>query len=187
MPDKAVDALAIGARIVVDLQTIVSQSIPAADHAVVSVTGFKSNGARNVLADEVTISGDCRGFEKRTSQAIEGRMRAIVNSVCEAWGARAQMDYSTSFVPLVNHEENTSICTQAASQVPSATVDDAYGRVGFSEDFAKMLMHKPGAYILMGNGVGGDHHGQALHNANYDFNDEAIPYGVAYWCALANL
>jgi len=187
MPDKAIDALTIGARIVLDLQTIVSQSIPAADHAVVSVTGFKTNGARHVLSGEVIISGDCRGFASRTSQSIENRMGVIVDNACAAWGASAIVDYSTSFVPLLNHEENTAICARAASQVPDATVDDAYGRVGFSEDFAKMLVHRPGAYILMGNGESGNHHGQALHNANYDFNDEAIPYGVAYWCSLAKL
>ena len=170
-----------------DLQAIVSQSIPAADHAVVSVTDFKTNVARNVLADEVIISGDCRGFASRTSQAIESRLRLIVESACAAWGASSSVDYSTSFVPLLNHEENTSICARAASQVSNATVDDAYGRVGFSEDFARMLMHRPGAYILMGNGDSGNHHGQALHNASYDFNDEAIPFGVAYWCALARL
>ena len=79
MPDKAIDPIPIGARIVQDLQTTVSQAIPAADHAVVSVTDFKTNGSRNVLADEVIISGDCRGFASRTSQAIEKRMRANQN------------------------------------------------------------------------------------------------------------
>jgi len=24
-----------------------------------------------------------------------------------------------------------------------------------------------------------------LHNPNYDFNDEVLPTGVAYWCELA--
>ena len=26
--------------------------------------------------------------------------------------------------------------------------------------------------------------GCTLHNPHYDFNDEAIPYGVAYWVSL---
>jgi hippurate hydrolase len=51
-----------------------------------------------------------------------------------------------------------------------------------SEDFAFMLQNKPGAYIAIGNGDG---EGSCMiHNPGYDFNDAAIPYGIAYWCEL---
>jgi len=42
-----------------------------------------------------------------------------------------------------------------------------------------MLEAKPGAFIFMGNG---DTAG--LHHPEYDFNDEALRYGIAYWTAL---
>ena len=48
------------------------------------------------------------------------------------------------------------------------------------EDFSYMLMERPGAFIFMGNG---DTAG--LHHPEYDFNDEAIPYGTSYWAKLA--
>ena len=49
-----------------------------------------------------------------------------------------------------------------------------------SEDFGFMMEHVPGAHILLGNG------GSApVHNDRYDFNDEAIPYGVALYAAIA--
>lgn len=50
------------------------------------------------------------------------------------------------------------------------------------EDFAFMLERKPGAYIWIGNGSAEP--GCSLHNPNYDFNDEIMPMGVAYWVAL---
>ena len=43
-----------------------------------------------------------------------------------------------------------------------------------------MLKRVPGAYIFMGNGDTAP-----VHHPAYDFNDEAIPYGVAYWSELA--
>ena len=43
-----------------------------------------------------------------------------------------------------------------------------------AEDFAFVLRRALGAYILVGNGETA-----GLHNAKYDFNDAAIPYGVA--------
>jgi metal-dependent amidase/aminoacylase/carboxypeptidase family protein len=43
-----------------------------------------------------------------------------------------------------------------------------------------MLNKRPGAYILLGNG-----NSAALHNAGYNFDDAAIPYGVSYLVRLA--
>lgn len=43
-----------------------------------------------------------------------------------------------------------------------------------------MLEARPGACILLGNGSTA-----ALHNPTYDFNDEALPYGIGYWVNLA--
>ncbi len=185
MPHLAVDPIVVGAEIVTALQSIVARNVPPSDHAVVSVTDFETDGARNVIASNVCITGDCRGFEARTSELIRRRMEDIVRAVAGAHGAEAEVSYTTSFVPVVNHPDATALCAAVVDGLSAATLHHPYGRVGFSEDFAKMLLHRPGAYILMGNGDDGPHHSQPLHNPHYDFNDAAIPVGVGYWCALA--
>ena len=38
----------------------------------------------------------------------------------------------------------------------------------------------------MGNGTQG-RHGASLHNPGYDFNDAALPFGIAYWVALVDM
>ncbi|MFX0547263.1 amidohydrolase [Roseovarius sp. S1116L3] len=182
MPDKGIDPIVVASAVVLQLQTIVARSLPPAQHAVVSVTEFVTNGARNVLASRVVLRGDCRGFSSEVSGTIEARMRAIVGGVCAAHGATDEVTYATSFQPLVNDAGAARTLAEAARQV--GAVDTGYGRVGFSEDFAAFLAHRPGAFILMGNGTDG--HGAApLHNPSYDFNDEAIPVGVSLWCHLA--
>jgi metal-dependent amidase/aminoacylase/carboxypeptidase family protein len=40
----------------------------------------------------------------------------------------------------------------------------------------------PGAYVWLGNGPAVD--GALHHNSRYDFNDEAIAAGVAFWATL---
>ena len=59
-------------------------------------------------------------------------------------------------------------------------VDPATTPTMGGEDFSYMLNARPGNFIFIGNG---DTAG--LHNPNYDFNDEIIPYGVSYWVKLA--
>ncbi len=183
MPDKGIDPIVTGSAIVLQLQSIVSRSLPASEHAVVSVTEFLTDGARNILPSNVVLRGDCRGFSSEVSATIETRMRAIVEGVCAAQGAAATLKYSTSFRPLKNNPEATATIVSAAREVGS--VDAEFGQVGFSEDFAEFLTHRPGAFILMGNGLNGPA-AMPLHNASYDFNDDALDQGVAFWVNLAH-
>ena len=185
MPEKVIDPIVIGAKIVSDLQSIVSRAIAPSDHAVVSVTDFRTDGARNVIATKVDITGDCRGFEEHVSESIRNQMEAIVRNNCSAYGAECRFHYSTSFVPLINSSEHVAICVAVANSLPGATADALYGPVSFSEDFAQMLVCKPGAYILMGNGEEHENYAQPLHNSSYDFNDQALRFGIEYWCAMA--
>src|SRR5436190_1490138 len=60
-------------------------------------------------------------------------------------------------------------------------VTDADPTMG-GEDFAYMLLERPGAYAWLGQGGGPG--GCFLHNPNYDFNDEVIPLGAGYLAAL---
>lgn len=182
MPEKGVDPLVAGSAIVLQLQTIVSRNVSAHEHAVLSVTEFITDGARNILPSTVTLRGDCRGFSQPVSRQFEHRMRTVVEGVCSAQGAEGEVDYSTSFRPLVNDTASTDVMVRAAEKVGS--VNASYGRVGFSEDFAEFLAHRPGAFILMGNGTEGSH-AMPLHNPGYDFNDDAIAHGVAFWTQLA--
>ncbi len=58
-------------------------------------------------------------------------------------------------------------------------VDADVAPVMGAEDFSFMLEARPGAFVFIGNGATAK-----LHNAAYDFNDEAIPHGVSYWVNL---
>lgn len=70
----------------------------------------------------------------------------------------------------------------AAGLVGAEQVElDARPSMG-AEDFAFFLERKPGCYVWIGNGPGEG--GCTLHNPHYDFNDDIIPVGAAYWVRL---
>ena len=50
-----------------------------------------------------------------------------------------------------------------------------------SEDFGFMLEEKDGCFVWLGNGESSE----SLHNSKYDFNDQAITYGINYWIELS--
>ena len=182
-PELTVDPIVVGAQVVLALQTIVSRALAPRDHGVVSVTELVTDGARNIIPSHVTIRGDVRGFDDRTSELVCTRMEQLATGVATANGATARLTYEREFAPVVNTAEEVAAVVRAAEQMEGAVVDLDHGPVGFSEDFAQFLAHRPGCFVLLGNGAG-EHHGTTLHHPGYDFNDAALPLGVGLWCRL---
>jgi len=79
---------------------------------------------------------------------------------------------------MVNAERECGYAVEAAGRVGTSVETEAPLVMG-AEDFAFMLNARPGAYILVGNGDTAQ-----LHNAKYNFNDEAIPVGCSWWAEI---
>ncbi len=64
MPERTIDPIVVGAKIVLALQTIVSRSVSPRDWGVVSVTEFTTDGARKTSSRRKSssraIAGPCR-------------------------------------------------------------------------------------------------------------------------------
>lgn len=183
-PESTVDPVIAGAQIVSALQTIVSRNVGALDSAVISVTGFTAGEAYNVIPDSVALKGTVRAFRVETMRVLEERMRAVAQSVAAGFGATAEVTWREIAAPTINTpEEATAMADAAAALVGEPHVERNRSPVMGSEDFAYMLLEKPGAYIHVGNGTG-DAGDCDVHNPHYDFNDAAIPYGAGMLATL---
>lgn len=184
-PHLTLDPLVAGAEVVTALQTVVARSLNPLESGVVSITEFETDGSRNVIPSRVMIRGDTRGFDAAVRAGIEERIAEIVRGVCLAHRVEPSFTYSHEFDVLVNGQAETSHAAAAArSVVGDAAVDSQCAPSTGSEDFARMLDHRPGCYALIGNGTEG-HHGLPWHNPGFEFNDDALPIGADYWVTLA--
>jgi metal-dependent amidase/aminoacylase/carboxypeptidase family protein len=121
-----------------------------------------------------TLSPDLR-------DRAEKRVAEIVTGIASSFGARAEVSYHRGYPVTRNHDEPTERAIEIMKKVAGENaVDPNAPPVMGAEDFSYMLEARPGAFVFIGNGATAD-----LHNAAYDFNDEAIPYGVSYWASLA--
>lgn len=180
-PHLGRDALVAAAGVIVALQTIVSRVVAPGEFAIVSCTDMTTSGTRNVSSGEVVISGDCRSFKPETSALIEAEMRRVADHVAAGYGCAASVDYSRVFVPTVNDARITAAVGDIVkARFGEDAIDAAAAPSNGSEDFAQLLRRIPGCYVNLGNGASA-----ALHNPAYDFNDEAIPYGVGFFVAIA--
>ena len=183
-PHSGNDPFIIASHVVLALQTIPGRNVDPVDSCVVSVGFMRGGSAFNVIPDEVTIGGTVRTFRTDTQDLIERRIGEVVRGTAAAFGGEATLEYRRGYPPTINHEDETYFAADVAAEVcgdtnVSRTVPPTLG----GEDFSYMLQAVPGAMLWLGNGPGDG--GCFLHNAKYDFNDTALPYGVSFFIRLA--
>ena len=100
-----------------------------------------------------------------------------------AYRARVKVRYTRNYPPTVNADWETEICASVLNRMVGDVNVVRVPRAMGAEDFSFMLKSKPGCYVLAGAGPAKD--GGGLHNPLYDFNDEILPIGAAYWASLA--
>ncbi|NTF83702.1 M20 aminoacylase family protein [Rhizobium rhizogenes] len=181
-PHLARDPVLAASHLVVALQSIASRFIDPLDSVVVSVT-FISGGDRkalNVIPPAVEIGGTIRTMLPATRRAVEQRFRDVVKATAALYDAEAAIDWRPGYPVTVNDVEKTSVAIAAAESIVGVErVDGNWPMTMGSEDFSYMLEKRPGAMIWLGNGDSAD-----LHNPAYNFNDDAIAYGIDYWAAV---
>lgn len=184
LPHMGIDTITVGTQIITALQSIVSRKLNPAMNGVVSVTKFESDGNENILPGYSLISGDARALSPEANQIIERSMRDIVEGTARAHGIEYRFEYITRTNMTINTKEQAAIASKVAEDLfGERKVDGNCDPKLFSEDFAQMLMVKPGCYVLIGNGIDGPH-GQSLHSSTYDFNDKLLVIGSTFWSKL---
>ncbi|BCH52493.1 M20 aminoacylase family protein [Agrobacterium vitis] len=179
-PHRAIDPIAIGAQIVTNLQMIAARSANPVRSVVVSVTRFQAGTTHNIIPEQAELTGTVRTHDDETQDMAERRIREIVAGIASAHGAEADVIYERPCPVTANHPEETDNAARAAIDiVGESNVNTDVDPSMAGEDFAFMLKARPGAYIMIGNG-----NTAGLHNPAYDFNDEAIAYGISYWVRL---
>lgn len=180
-PHRNIDPIVIGSQLVTALQSIVSRGSNPLDSLVISVTKFNAGEAYNIIPEKAVLAGTVRSLTKSARSFAEKRIRAH----CEAFGLlndiTIDLDFKNNYPVTFNHTGQTAIAADAADKVSingpiTREVEPMMG----GEDFSYMLEARPGCYIFLGNGESAN-----LHHPAYDFNDDALPYGMSYWVELA--
>jgi hippurate hydrolase len=192
LPHNSADPVIAGVNIVQALQSIITRNKRPVDAAVLSITQFHAGETSNVIPDSAFIGGTVRTFTLEVLDLIETRLREIAHGVAGAFDCSAEIEFIRNYPPLINHQQEVDFAVSVITDLVGAGhVDTQIDPTMGAEDFAFMVLEKPGCYVFLGNGDG-DHravgHGMGpcqLHNPSYDFNDALIPVGVSYWVKLA--
>ena len=189
MPHLGNDAIVAAAQLINALQTIVSRTVNPADSAVVSITQIHAGNTWNAIPESVLLRGTFRCFSHTVKALIADKITQLVNGICRTFDVSAEIHFNpenAGYPVTLNTEAETAIALKAAVAIVG---EDCINQQPIpsmgSEDFAFMLQEKPGCYIWIGNGS--SENSCLLHNPHYDFNDEILPIGAAYWVKLVEM
>ncbi len=173
------------------IQTILTRSKRPLDAAVISITQVQAGGnATNIIPGSCWLGGSVRAFSADVVDLIERRLNEIAAPIAQAHGCVADIHFERRYPALVNTSAETEFCLDVMREVVGEKHTHVVEPVMASEDFAFFLEGKPGCYVFLGAGDGDHRHAGhglgpcALHNGSYDFNDNLIPVGAAYWIRL---
>ena len=179
-PHCCIDPLLAGAHVVTALQSIVSRNVDPLESGVVSICMFHAGDTQNVIPATAKLTGTARSLQPHIRDLLEKRIIEVTKATAAMFGAEADVVYKRDYPVTRNHERETQFAASvAAAVVGPDKVNTSAPPVMGGEDFSFMLEARPGAFIFMGNGDSA-----GLHHPAYNFNDDAIPYGVSYWVRL---
>jgi len=187
MPHRAQDPVVAASSIVMALQTIVSRNVDPQQTAVITVGSLVAGKANNVIPASARLELSVRALDREVRDLLQQRITALVAAQAESFGVQVAIDYKRDYPVLVNTTAETELAREVGTQLVGADRVSRQGRpLTGSEDFAFMLEHCPGSYLLIGNGAGEGPHAHAcmVHNPGYDFNDDILPVGAAFWALL---
>ena len=178
-PHTTVDTTLVASQIVSSIQAIAARNVDPLKSIVVSVCSFITDtDAHNVIPGTVVLKGTVRTMENEMLDLAEKNLSLICENTARAFGASAAVEYKRGYPVMTNSEKETKIAKEIGYSVTGNETIDVPPVMG-AEDFSFMLNERPGAYILIGNGESAP-----VHNPNYNFDDDIIPAGIAYWTKL---
>ncbi|MDH4154667.1 MAG: M20 family metallopeptidase [Nitrospira sp.] len=186
-PHESIDAVVVGSLMIMALQTIVSREIDPARPSVVSVGQFHAGTAPNVIAGQAKLEGTVRAQDPVVRRQLLSSVRRIAESIAQLHGAKIHVVVMEGTPPLVNLPETASLARRAAVEaVGEANVLPLKTANMGAEDFSYYLERIPGAYVRFGSQVPG-REGYPAHSSKFDFDEEALAVGAAYYRAIARI
>lgn len=178
-PHKTPDSLLAASHAVVALQAIPSRQLNAIDNTVLSVCFFNAGSAFNVIPEFSKFGGTVRTHNDAVRKSMPEKMEKIISGIAQTFGCEYEFNYKFGLSMVYNDGEVVDKVTEAVKQsLGEEYVKVLPGPVMGGEDFGEYSrLVKKSAIFRLGT-RGNDGVEIPLHSEKYNFNNDAIPYGI---------
>ena len=150
-PWKGIDPVVTSAQIVTGLQNIVARQLDVSkEPAVVSVATIHGGQRKNIIPDQVEMTGTIRTFDEEMRQDAHARIKHIAQSIAQANHATADARIEKAVPVTVNDPALTERMLPTLKRIAGDAHVKLQPRVMVAEDFSYFQEQVPGLFYFVG-------------------------------------
>lgn len=192
-PQQGIDALIVGAHILIGLQEINSRELGVSDEALITIGSFNGGTAGNVIADTTDLKGTLRAYDDNIRDMIKKRITEISESIGCAYRAKVCVNFGSGCPTLYNDGELSGSVEKYAKEifgdeevVNTETIGSRSSRSGGSEDFSYISKEVPSLMVAIAAGEPEKGYKYPQHHPKVTFDESVLYKGSALfsYCAV---
>jgi hippurate hydrolase len=187
-PHLARDPVVVVAEMVLALQTMVTRRTDVFDPVVLTVSVLRGGTRRNIIPASAGFEATVRTFSDATAIRVGDEARRLLDGIAAAHGVEVDARFVRERPATVSDVDEVSFVEQ--------TVRDALGEEWLrplehpftgAEDFSRVLVEVPGAFVALGARPDGVDPARAAfnHSGHAVFDEAVLPLGAALHAELA--
>ena len=176
-PHRGIDPILITAQVLNHIQAFLAQQIDPRAAKILTFGRIAGGNRFNILADKVTLVGSLRYLQDATRTEMLNGLRRLLAGLSQATGAQIRLETNRTY-PIVKNDPHLShrAVQILAGLLGSRRLKPHRPAMG-SEDFSFFAAKVPAFYFFLGVRPPGGR-GQALHSAEFNPDETALPWGL---------
>lgn len=180
VPQLAKDPVLTSARIITNLQSIISRELDPLESGVVSITVINGGNASNVIPSEVKVKGTLRSLTMDGLKELQKRVKEISEGIAQTHGCEAIVEYvGNDYPPTVNDSEMWKFAKNVGIELlGDDNVSDLDAVMG-GEDFAYYTEKVKGCFVVLGMNNPDIDATYSVHHPMFKADEDALHIGTA--------
>ena len=180
VPQLTKDPVLTSARIITNLQSIISRELDPLESGVVSITVINGGNASNVIPSEVKVKGTLRSLTMDGLKELQKRVKEIAEGIAQTHGCEAIVEYvGNDYPPTVNDSEMWKFAKNIGIELlGDDNVSDLDAVMG-GEDFAYYTEKVKGCFVVLGMNNPDIDATYSVHHPMFKADEDALHIGTA--------
>ncbi|MFL2939749.1 MAG: IAA-amino acid hydrolase [Candidatus Poseidoniales archaeon] len=180
VPQLTKDPVLTSARIITNLQSIISRELDPLDSGVVSITVIHGGNASNVIPSDVNVKGTLRSLTMDGLKELQKRVKEIAEGIAQTHGCEAIVEYvGNDYPPTVNDSDMWKFAKKIGIELlGNENVSDLDAVMG-GEDFAYYTEKVKGCFVVLGMNNPDIDATYSVHHPMFKADEDALHVGTA--------
>lgn len=182
-PHTTIDPIHVGVMLYLSFGELVSREAPPSEVVTLTFGQFSGGSNSNIIPEIVEMQGTMRSYSPEVRKKLKKRMLEIVEGLAITTGAKIDLDFFAGVPSTYSDPDLTREFIEILKEnVPELKLVGDH-RIMASEDMANVSVKVPTVYLMLDSKTAGNDFSH--HNPAVNFNEDAIPYGISTFVAIA--